>query len=558
MSYKENLEKWQKNVKDEALLNELSLIINNENELKHRFSNYLQFSTSGLRGIIGVGTNFINAYNIGKVTQGIADYLTQNQKSSKVVIAFDNRRFSKEWSSLAANILAKNGVKVYLFEELTPTPILSFAVRSLQASLGINLTSSHNSKEYNGYKVVDHTGCQVDTALGNMLIKHINQVDEFKVKTGDFNKYVNNKKIVMLNRDYTDKYIKQSLPYLQGYDFNKTNLSIVYSPFNGTGKYSVLKTLSDIGFSNVFVPEQQKEPDENFTTVPNPNPELEESFKLSLKLAKKKKADIVIATDPDCDRVGAWVRHNKKYIQLTGDQFGAVLLYYILQTKQENKETLKNTFFVTSVVSSVLTEKIANYYKVKTHKTLTGFKHIGKKVEELIISNNTKPFNFAYEESCGYMVTPNIRDKDGIMPSALFAIVAAKLKNQGKTVVDYLEEIYQKVGYVINNNFSKDMHGFDAKQKMDSIVNRLRENLPVMVNGLTVISIVDYLKTKLTKLESSNFIEINLENSCKIIVRPSGTEPKIKFYLTSVSDNYKNAQKQMAKLEKYINKTILK
>lgn len=552
---------WLAQVKDSELLQELKNLQGNYSELEFRFGKFLEFGTAGLRGIIGAGTNNINIYTISKTTKAISNYLLKHFKEPSVVIAYDNRKFSYEFARLSATIFSYSNIKVYLFNQLTPTPVLSYAVRQLKTTFGVNITSSHNPKEYNGYKAVNATGCQINGQEAEKIVLELNDIDEFSVPSDNFEEAVKKEKVILLDETLENNYIEKCKDYLFEYNFDKDNFNVIYTPLSGVGASSVLKALKLIGVNNVIVPKNQLQPDSNFTTVPKPNPELMEVYAESLKLTSSFNADIIIATDPDCDRVGVMVKYNNEYKLLTGDQVGIILLHYILENKKLNNNLTNNSFFVTSVVSNELTLKIAQNFGVRTFKTLTGFKNIGSKVGELLEENKTllmsekevlNSFIFAYEESIGYMVTPLTRDKDGIAPSMLIALIAAKLKLQNKTLLNYLADIYEKFGYAHNLNYSLEFYGIEGVNKIKSMVNNLREHNINQIAGVKVVCKTDYLQSEVTQLESSNFLEFKLENGCKVVVRPSGTEPKLKVYLTSNSNSEKEAFKQLQELKKYL------
>lgn len=564
-NYLNTYKKWLKKVTDPELLKELKSLENNQSELELRFGSFLEFGTSGLRGIIGAGTNNINFYTVSKVTQAISNYLLKNFHQPSVTIAYDNRKFSYEFAKITASIFSFHNISVNMFQKLTPTPVLSYAIRTLKTTFGVNITSSHNPKEYNGYKAFNSTGCQINAEQALAILAEISGVDEFSVLSDNFEEAVQAGKITLLNEAMENEYIKESLNYVFDYNFNKDNFRVIYTPLSGVGAFSVLKAFELIGLKNVMVPQNQLQPDSNFTTVPKPNPELSEVFSESLKLTKKYDADIIIATDPDCDRVGVMAKHNGRYELLTGDQVGIILLHYILQNKKKQNQLTQHSFFVTSVVSNELTCNIAEHYGVKVYRTLTGFKNIGAKVGECLENNAESlknkqdvlnSFVFAYEESIGYMVTPLTRDKDGIAPSMLIALIAAKLKQENKTLVHYLQDIYKQFGYALNNNYSLDFVGLEGLHKMKSIVDKLRTHNINEIAGMNVSQKIDYLHSEITKLEPSNFIEFKLENGCKAVVRPSGTEPKLKIYLTSNATDEKEAKKQLQQIYDYINNLL--
>lgn len=527
MTAEKYLQIWKTKVTDKELLDEINAI-NGVIDIEDRFNGYLQFGTAGLRGILGAGTRYINRYTVAKATLGIIDYLKQNFNNSSVVIAYDNRRHSKRFAQLVARLLLANDIKAYLFDTLTPTPVLSFAVQKFGATLGINITSSHNPKEYNGYKVVNSKGCQISTEEANEITKLIEIADEFSV---DYDKLKMKKieNVIRLGKEVTDNFLEISNKMLNYKSVN--NLQVIFTPLNGAGYYAITKLLDNLGFS-FKCPISQIEPDENFTTCKNPNPELFESFGESLKLAQSFPADIIVASDPDADRVGVVVKHDNKYTQLTGDEVGILLLNYIIEQKKSTNTLVKNSFAVTSVVSSVLTNVICDHNQVTCQRVLTGFKNLGETTNKNIKTYGKDAFILTYEESCGYLVSTHLCDKDAITPTALIAIIADKLKANNKTLIDYLNEIFERYGYIINKNVSTTYKGSKGSTMIKGIISALRNKDIKNIGGFKVINKIDYLNDN-TGLEPSNFIEFNLNNGCKVIVRPSGTEPKLKIYYSS-------------------------
>ncbi len=566
LTYLDSYYNWLENVDDVELKKELLSLENNDAELQKRFSKFLTFGTAGLRGVLGAGTNNVNVYTISKVTQAVSNYLLETFKNPVVVIAYDNRKFSYEFAKLSAEIFAYNNIKVKLFNTLTPTPILSYAVRKLKATFGVNITSSHNAKDYNGYKVVNKTGCQINAAEAAAILAKLENINEFKIKKLEFNKALEQNLIKLLDDKPVNEYLKEGLNYLYDYKFNKDNFNLIYTPLHGTGKDALLKGFKLIGVNNVLVPQSQIEPDSDFPTLEDaPNPEFPSTFNESFKLVKEGfNADLIIATDPDCDRVGVVTKHKKNYVFLTGDKIALILLHYILENKKSKNELSENSFFVNSVVSLELTNNIAKYYGVKDFRTLTGFKNIGKKIDDILKENKAKlknqeladkTFVFAYEESIGYMISPLTRDKDGILPSLMLAIIASKLKNEGKSLIDYLEKIYNKFGYALDYKWSDEYCDCSQNCLADMLlkVSNLRNLTSEIKKQLKVEKIVDYLNANETGLEKSDFIELQLQGGDKIIVRPSGTEPVLKVYITIIGKNKKHADKKYKQLVKKLN-----
>ncbi len=555
--YIKNYNKWLANVKDGSLLKELELIKDDKTEIINRFSKYLSFGTAGMRGTMGVGTNNINIYTISKITKAVSNYLNKNYSQPSVVVAYDNREMSYEFAKLCAEILSYNNIKVYFFDKLAPTPVLSFAVRNYNASAGINITSSHNPKEYNGYKVFNEKGIQVSTNQADYIFNEMQEIDEFNINSHDFKEGCLSGKIIPLGLDVTDRFIDISLTHLSKFDNdnNKEKLKFIYTPLGGTGGYGVTKILNNMGYTNFEMPTCQQSPDPNFTTCPNPNPENVEAFNQAIKLAKINDAQLIIATDPDCDRVGVVVKHNNNYVLLSGNELGIIYFDFLIETAKNNNMLTEKSFMVTSVVSSFLTKKMAKDNSINFYGVLTGFKNLGDKIEELISKGSEKDFIFAFEESGGYLLTPHLRDKDGITPSALICMIANFCASNNKTLIDYLNDIFEKYGYIKHDNLSFVLAGVSGLKKINNVLDYLRKNKIDSFDNCKVIEQVDYL-SGVSDLEPSNFIEYNLNEGGKVIVRPSGTEPKLKLYFTVVSSSEEESDKKLKSLKAYTSNLI--
>lgn len=547
MEYLEKYNEWRNSeIFDEETKKELRNITD-ENEIKDRFYKNLEFGTAGLRGIIGAGTNRMNKYTVTQATQGLANYIKKNGKESKgVVIAYDSRNMSEEFSKWTALCLNANGIKTYRFESLRPTPELSFAVRYLNCIAGIVITASHNPAEYNGYKVYWEDGAQIVSPVDKEIMAEVKAVTDFsKIKDismeeakekclyneigEDIDKvYIEELKKLVLNKDIISKVQK--------------DLKIVYTPLHGTGNIPVQRILKEIGFENVYVVPEQEKPDGNFTTVKYPNPEDKKAFELALNLAQKVDADIVLATDPDADRLGIYAKDTKtgEYMPFTGNMSALLIAEYELSQKKEKGLLQKNGALITTIVSSNMAEAIANEYNVKLIEVLTGFKYIGEQIKHF---EETKEYEyvFGFEESYGCLIGTHARDKDAIVAVMALCEAAAYYKNKNLTLWDQMINIYEKYGYYKESQISITMQGIDGAEKIKAILNNLRNNSPKTIGQYKVIEARDYdagivenyetgEKSEI-KLPKSNVLYYQLEGSAWCCVRPSGTEPKIKFYI---------------------------
>ncbi|OEF99798.1 phosphoglucomutase [Vulcanibacillus modesticaldus] len=560
MSHLEMYLKWVNHPNlTKSLKAELEAIANEPKEIEERFYQNLEFGTGGLRGIIGAGTNRINIYTVRKATKGIANYILKNypnEKQQGVVIAHDSRRFSKEFAEQVALVLANDGIKAYLFEDLRPTPELSFAVRELKALFGVVITASHNPPEYNGYKVYNSDGGQITEKLAMALINEIKQVnDELSIKVADKEKAIEAGLLEYLDKELDNKYIEKvkqiSLNPLA--ELKIKSPKIVYSPLHGTGNIPVRRALTELGF-DVEVVEEQASPDPDFSTVKVPNPEDPNAFTLALELAKEKAADLIMATDPDADRLGVFVKDNDNYVALNGNQLGVLQLYYVLSQLKEKNELPANGVVIKTIVTSELGRVIAKSFGIETIDTLTGFKYIGEKIKEFE-ETNEHTFLFGYEESYGYLVKGFVRDKSAIQACVLTAEMTAYYLNQGKTLLDVLIELYEQYGYYKEELVSFTMQGIEGMQTIKNIMQYLRKNSPTTIAKQGVTIIEDYLisKRRYTKedleeditLPKSNVLKYILNDQSWIAVRPSGTEPKIKIYLATRGKTAKDAKEKL-------------
>lgn len=547
----------EKAVADPDIIAELNAIKNDADAISDRFYKDLEFGTGGLRGQIGAGTNRMNVYTVGKATQGLAEYVNSVSKFGKVAIAYDSRIKSALFAKTAAEILAANGIKVYIYSELMPTPMLSFAVRHFGCDAGIVITASHNPAIYNGYKAYGSDGCQLTPEAAAFVLDIMNKVDTFTgVKHVDFDEYVNAGKIQYIEETVINSYLSsvKSRSLADGIDFS--DMSVIYTPLHGSGNKPVRRILDMIGIKNVTVVKEQELPDGNFPTAPYPNPEIKQPFELALKLAETVKPDLLLATDPDCDRVGIAIRHNGEYKLMTGNDVGCLLLDYVLKVRTEKGTLPKNPIAVKTIVTSELARKIANEYGCALIDVLTGFKFIGEQIGLLEAKGEEERFVFGFEESYGYLAGGYVRDKDAVVASMLICEMVAYYKGKGTNLYDVLQALYKKHGYYYCSQKCYTFEGESGVKKIKSITENLRKNTPDTLNGKPVTLINDYLSSvsydkekrvkKNISLPSSDVLSFFLSDGSSIIIRPSGTEPKIKFYINAVATE-ENAGKSVLK-----------
>ena len=564
MNNNELYDLWlEKAVADPDLKKELLSIKGNDDEILDRFYRELEFGTAGLRGVIGAGTNRMNYYTVGRATQGLADFLNKHFDKPSIAIGYDSRIKSEYFSVEAAKTLAANGIKVYLYKELEPTPCLSFAIRHFKTSSGIILTASHNPAKYNGYKCYNENGYQMTDEEAEETYGFIQKVDYFDgIKTMDFDEAVEKGLIEYMGQDVIDLFLDEVIKQCVNPGIcEKADLNVIYTPLNGTGNKPVRKILDRIGVKKVTVVPQQENPDGNFPTCPFPNPEIKQAFECALELAKSVKPDLLLATDPDCDRVGIAVNDgNGEYQLMSGNEVGAMLLNYLLSQKKEQGKLSENSIAVKSFVSTDLAEVIAKKYNCTFKNLLTGFKYIGELITQLEKEGKADNFVMGFEESYGYLAGTHARDKDAVVASMLICEMAAYYKTKGKTLIDVMNELYDEFGYYCNTVQSYTFEGASGMQKMADIMDGLRVNVPVQFAGYKVTKIEDY-KTSIstavdTKEESkitlpkSNVLAYTLTDGNKVIVRPSGTEPKIKAYITAIGTSEDNAKEIADKLLK--------
>lgn len=557
MDYKEVYEQWIATPYfDEATKEELKSIAEDENEIKERFYMDLEFGTAGLRGIIGAGTNRMNIYVVRRATQGLANYIAKvDKKSQGVAIAYDSRHMSPEFAQEAALCLAANGIKAYIFETLRPTPELSFAVRHLGCVAGINVTASHNPPEYNGYKVYWEDGAQITPPHDSGIMGEVKAISDWNtVKTMDKAEAEKAGLFEVIGKEVDDAYmaeLKKQVIHMDAIQAEGKNLKIVYTPLHGTGNIPARRILKELGFENVYVVKEQELPDGDFPTVSYPNPEAAEAFELGLKLAKEVDADLVLATDPDADRLGVRVKDkNGEYHDLTGNMSGCLLANYeISQRKAVNGSLPEDGALIKTIVTTNLADAIAKGYGVKLIEVLTGFKFIGQQILGFEKSGKGS-YLFGFEESYGCLIGTYARDKDAIVATMALCEAAAYYKTQGKTLWDAMIEMYEQFGYYKDDIKSVTMKGIEGLQKIQDIMNSLRQNPPAEFAGHKVVAVRDYKADTIKNLETgevtptglpnSNVLYYELTNDAWVCVRPSGTEPKVKFYYgvkgTSLAD----------------------
>ncbi len=544
---RENYERWlnSKNIDEQTKAELLNMT---EAEIDDAFYQDIEFGTAGIRGLIGPGTNRLNIYTVRKATQGYAEYLMDHEFREVrrgVVIAYDNRRMSYEFALATAGVFAANGIKSYLFESLRPTPELSFAVRHLDCFAGVVITASHNPPEYNGYKIYDSHGCQLVPEYCDKVAFCVSKVkDELAVECLTLEEAGN--LIQIVGKDVDEPYYEAVKAIQVNPDVDKKNLRVVYSPQHGTGNIPVRRVLTDLGYDLIPVLEQC-EPDTEFSNTKSPNPEVAAAYELAIEKAKETNADIVIITDPDCDRLGVAVNQNGEYVLMSGNQGGAVLLNYILSSLKAQNRLPENGLVFNTVVTSDLGDRVCEKYGIGVEKTLTGFKFIGNKIH-IHKHSDAKPFLFGYEESYGYLIAPFVRDKDAVQSSLMLCEAAAYYKAQGKTLYDVLNEIYAEFGYYKDYLSSITITGADGRKRINKILSDLRNAPKKEVVGIKVKEIQDFTVAEMIAqgFPKSNVIKYILEDSTWIAIRPSGTEPKCKFYYSIVA---KDASEIPAKLE---------
>ena len=550
----------EKAVKDPDLISELKAIENDSDAISDAFYKDLEFGTGGLRGVIGAGTNRMNVYTVGKASQGLAAYVNSVTDNGKIAIAYDSRIKSDLFAKTAACVFAANGIKVYIYKELMPTPMLSFAVRRLKCDAGVVVTASHNPAKYNGYKAYGPDGCQLGLEAADYVLSIMNKVDIFDgVKDTDFETAVEKGQIEYIGDDVINDYLSCVEACRVAPEADVASLKVIYTPLHGSGNKPVRKILDRIGVKNVTVVPEQEKPNGNFPTAPYPNPEIRQAFECALKLADSVKPDLLLATDPDCDRVGIAVPYNGEYKLLSGNDVGALLLDFTLARRTENGTLPNKPVAVKTIVTTELCRKIADNYGCELRDVLTGFKFIGEQITELEKKGEENRFVCGFEESYGYLGGSYVRDKDAVIGSMLICEMVAYYKAEGKSLIDVLDMLYKKYGYYLCSQKSFTCEGESGMNRIKGIMESIRAEAPSVINGHKAVRFDDYetsvsrnmcdgSERKIT-LPRSNVLAFYMEDGSSLIVRPSGTEPKIKLYLGSVGDTMEIAKTELSALE---------
>lgn len=567
MSYEEKYELWiNSHEVDENTKKELKSIKDSK-ELEDRFYKDLEFGTGGLRGVIGAGSNRMNIYTVGKATQGLAQYLIETYKKDiSVSIAYDSRIMSKEFAETAAKVLCANNIKVYLFESLRPTPMLSYTVRHLRSKAGIVITASHNPKQYNGYKVYGEDGGQVTDKAAGEILSYITLVDDFsKIKLIDEKEAKNKELLNIIGEDTDITYIEKvkSLTIRKDLVKDKSkDLKIIYTPIHGSGNVPVRRVLKELGYENVFVVKEQEKPDGNFPTAAYPNPEDPKVFTLALEMAKEIQPDIIFGTDPDCDRIGVVVKDNSgQYKVLSGNQTGVLLTHYIVSSLKDTNKLPKDGTIIKTIVTTEMARAIAKDFNVEIMDVLTGFKYIGEKIKEFE-ENGSHTYVFGFEESYGYLAGDFVRDKDAVIASTLISEMTLYYKTKGMSLYDALIELYNKYGFYKESLVSIELQGKEGQEKIAKALEYLRHSMKSSIDGVKIVKKMDYklsvekdlvkIKEKEIHLPKSNVLKFVLEDGSWFVVRPSGTEPKMKVYLSCIGNSLENAEENMEKFKKSV------
>jgi phosphoglucomutase len=545
--------------------------IKNEKEIEDRFYKDLEFGTGGLRGIIAAGSNRMNIYTVGKATQGLADYLNSKYSGEiSVSIAYDSRIMSKEFSETSAKILCANGIKVYLYNSLRPTPMLSYAVRYLRSKAGIEITASHNPKQYNGYKVYGEDGGQVTDENAAAILNCIEGIQKFsEVRTMDFDLALEQGLIEIIGEEVDKTYYEKVKSLTIRGEMVKTSakdLKVIYTPIHGSGNIPVRRVLKELGYEKIYVVKEQELPDGNFPTAPYPNPENPDVFEIALKMAEEIKPDIIFGTDPDCDRIGVVVKTSQgDYKELTGNQTGILLTHYMISSMKEKNILPENGFIVKTIVTTEMVKKIAEDYGVHNIDVLTGFKYIGEKIKE-IHESGEGTFMFGFEESYGYLAGDFVRDKDAVISAELICEMALYYKNKGINLYDALMGLYEEYGYFKEKLVSIELKGKEGQEKIKNSLQYLRHSMNYTIGNIKIVKKLDYklsiekdmVNISETKIDlpKSNVLKFIMEDSSRFVVRPSGTEPKMKVYLSVTGDSEKDSEEKMRMFEKSVMKII--
>lgn len=558
--YEDKYKLWcEKATADADLIAELNSMNGNEELISDAFYRDLEFGTAGLRGVIGAGTNRMNIYTVGQASQGLAAYVNSVSENGSIAIAYDSRIKSDLFAKTAASVFAANGIKVYIYKELMPTPMLSFAVRRLSCDAGVVVTASHNPAKYNGYKAYGPDGCQLSPDAADYVLSIMESVDMFNdVKSIDFEEGVKSGIIEYIGDDVIEDYLDNVEKQRVSTDIDVSGLKVIYTPLNGSGNKPVRSILKRIGLTDVTVVPEQEMPDGNFPTAPYPNPEIRQAFECALKMAETVKPDLLLATDPDSDRVGIAIAVNGEYKLLSGNDVGALLLNYVLMRRSETGTLPKNPIAVKTIVSTELCQKICDHYGCELINVLTGFKFIGEQITILEKKNEQNRYVFGFEESYGYLAGSYVRDKDAVVGSMLICEMTAYYKTLSKTLEDVLEELYKQFGYYYSAQKSFVFEGQSGMEKISSLMSSLRSETPKEVCGARVIKFNDYQKSVSTDIASgketvltlpkSNVLSYFLSDGSSFIVRPSGTEPKIKLYINAVGKTAEDAENKRSEL----------
>lgn len=570
MNYKEEYSKWlNSNQVDDHMKKELKNITD-EKELEDRFYKNLEFGTGGIRGVLGAGTNRMNIHTVAKATQGFAQYLNDHEANPSICIAYDSRNMSTEFADTVAGVLAANNIKVYLYESLRPVPMLSFAVRYKEASGGIVITASHNPKEYNGYKVYGPDGAQIAGDAADEILNNIGQCHIFNdIKTMPLEEAKEQGRLVYIGEDVDGPYYDKVSSLVQRKDFVKENakdLKIIYTPIHGSGNIPIRTMFKKLGFSDVTIVAEQEHPDGNFPTAPYPNPEDKAVFELAIKLAQDIWPDLIFGTDPDCDRIGVVVRmEDGEYTVLTGNQVGVLLVDYMLGARKELGLLDQKDTIVKTIVSTEMADAICQSYGAQIMDVLTGFKYIGEKIKEFN-ETGSNHFVLGFEESYGYLAGDFVRDKDGVISAVLIAEMALYYKSKGKNLYEALQDLFKAHGYYKEDQVALEMKGKDGQEEIAQIISNLRDNPPKDIGGILVSQIEDYelsiskdIKSGEEKeilLPQSNVIKLKLEDGSWVVVRPSGTEPKMKIYIAVKGKSEQDSNDKLKALKTAATKVV--
>ena len=555
--YLEEFNRWLSLADDQEVKEQLLMMQGNEKLIEDAFYRDLAFGTGGLRGELGAGTNRMNIYTVRKASQGLANYINHHFKNPSIAISFDSRINSTLFAKAAAGVFAANGIRVFIYKELMPTPLLSYAVRELHCSSGIMVTASHNPSKYNGYKAYDNNGCQIANEVADETLEEINHLDIFKdIKYMDFEEAMEKGIASYISDDLYTAFIervkKESV--LGEQEINK-DVKIVYSPLNGTGLKPVTRILRESGYKNVIVVKEQEQPDGHFPTCPYPNPEIKEAMALGIEYAKKNDADLLIATDPDCDRVGIAVKNKDgEHVLLSGNQTGILLLDYICMMRNKNHMMPKDPVFVKTIVTSDMAGKVAEHYGVKVVDVLTGFKYIGEQIKLLEDKQSEESYILGFEESYGYLTGSYVRDKDAVDGVFMIVEMFAYYKTLGISLLDKLDELSKQYGYYSNYLKSFEFPGSSGFTKMNNVMEHFRNDIKEL-NGVSIETLLDYSKG-INGLPKSNVVKMYLTDGSIVIVRPSGTEPKLKIYTSICGKSNSDNDKQYATLIKAVEKEL--